>query len=386
MATQVLIIWPQTDAAGRLCDSMLRCGLGLMPRILERYPSRREFDEMLEGGEHVKAVVVGMTSEERGLQLLRELDADAPNTLSVAAHTVESSELLRAVMRTGASDFLAPPFAVEDVRRAFESIAADPEAGPEGLLIAMMPCQGTDGASTIALHLAQGLSEAADRPALLVDCDVQGGVTAFRLGLQPKYTLADALAHADRLEEFLGKIVLRWRDFDVVCAPDSSLGLLGDHMVRLPRVLAKARKLYPAVVADLPAGIYCAGLDVLRAADRVMLVCTPSLTSLHLARRRVNEMLDSGVYKDRLHVVLNRNGSRRSMAPDDIERVLGMPVEHKISNDYTAAQAAALAGGLVSSESQLGRDLAALAVQISGNGEAPPVTHRGWKRILGLSS
>ncbi|MCB1021794.1 MAG: hypothetical protein KDC27_17815, partial [Acidobacteria bacterium] len=189
----------------------------------------------------------------------------------------------------------------------------------------------------------------------------------------------------DRLEEFLGKIVLRWRDSDVVCAPDSSLGLLGDHMVRLPRVLAKARKLYPAVVADLPPGIYCAGLDVLRGADRVLLVCTPSLTSLHLARRRVNEMLDSGVYKDRLQVVLNRSGSRRSVASEDIERVLGMRVEYTVSNDYTAAQAAALAGGLVSADSQLGRDLAAIAKRLSSKGDALPVPqHHSWKRILGL--
>ncbi|MEZ5365886.1 MAG: hypothetical protein R2748_27025 [Bryobacterales bacterium] len=153
----------------------------------------------------------------------------------------------------------------------------------------------------------------------------------------------------------------------------------------MPRVLAIGRKLYPAVVADLPPGIYSAGLEVLRGADRVLVVCTPSLTSLHLARRRVNEMLDSGVYKDRLQVVLNRSGSRRSVAPDDIERVLGIRVEYTVANDYSAAQAAALAGGLVSADTQLGRDLAALATRLSGSGDTTEThPHRRWKRILGL--
>src|SRR5690606_30310679 len=123
---------------------------------------------------------------------------------------------------------LTPPFSVADVRRALEATVEQTDDRPEGKLIAIMPCQGKDGASTIAVHVAQGLSQALARPPLLVDCDVQCGMAAFRLGVQTRYTLGDALANVDRLGDFLSKIVVRWRGFDVIVAPDSSLGLLGD--------------------------------------------------------------------------------------------------------------------------------------------------------------
>lgn len=383
MATEILIVWPQSAEAGRLLDAVLRTGLGIRPRLVDFYPDRTRLAEIADAPGAIKAIVVGMSAQERALQVLRDIHTDCPGLLAVAAHTGESADLLRAVMRTGASDFLAPPYRIEDIRRCFEPIASSAAAGPEGTLIALSPCQGTDGASTVALHVAQRMSELSGRAALLVDCDVQCGVVAFRLGLHPKYTLADALAHVDTLDEFLGKIAVRWRDFDVVAAPDSPLGLMGDHLERLPQVLAAARRRYPLVVADMPPGLYAAGVEVLLQCTEVHLICTPEITSLHLARRRIAELLDSGAEKERLRITVNRSGSRNAVAAREIERAIGMPVHHTLANDYDAVTEAAVAGGLISSETRLGKDLRALTARIGGAGEVPvrrPAP--GWKRIL----
>lgn len=383
MATEILIVWPQAAEAGRLLDAILRSGLGIRPRIVDFYPDRTRLTELAEAPAGVKAIIVGLSVQDRALQVLRDLSNDCPDALAVAAHTSESADLLRAVMRTGASDFLAPPFHVDDIRRCFESIASKAAAGPEGTLIALTPCQGTDGASTVALHVAQRMSELSGRAALLVDCDVQCGVAAFRLGLHPKYSLADALAHIDTLDEFLGKIVVRWRDFDVIVAPDSPLGLMGDHMERLPQVLATARRRYPLVVADLPPGLYAAGLEVLLQCDEIHLICTPEITSLHLARRRIAELLDGGVDKERIRVTVNRSGSRNAVAAREVERAIGMRVHHSLANDYDAVTEAAVAGGLIAPDSRLGKDLNALAARIAGGEPAPARSKTpGWKRIL----
>jgi pilus assembly protein CpaE len=386
MATEVLIIWPQTGEAAKLHDAILRSDLGIHPRLLTAYPDRAQLAALLAGSDIVKAVVVGMTFHDRALQVLRDLNADANQVLTVAAHTSESADVLRAVMRAGASDFLAPPFSVPDIRRCLEPIAARSDERPEGTLIAMMPAQGADGASTIALHVAHELSESLGRAPLLVDCDVQCGVAAFRLGQQPKYTLADALAHVDRLDELLPKIVVRWRGFDLVVAPDTPLGLMGDHMDRLPRALAVARRHYPVVIADLPPGLFTSGLSVLLDADEIHLVCTPEITSLHLGRRRLNELVEYGVGKDRLRVLLNRSDSRNPISPKDIERVIGAPIYQELANDYQAVTAAAVEGGLVAEESGFGRSLRQLATRISGITPAEARRHSGgWKRILRFS-
>ena len=387
MGTQILIVWPRAAEAGQLHDAVLRSGLGLSPRVIDHYPDRSQLAGIVSGGEGLRAIIVGMSVQERALQVLKDLSADAPHILAIAAHASESSELLRAVMRAGASDFLTPPFPPADIRRALEAIAVQPDVRPEGMLIAVMPCRGTDGASTVAVHVAQGLSRALGRPPLLIDCDIQCGMTAFRLGVQTKYTLADALANVDRLEDFLEKIVVRWCGFDLISAPESALGLLDDYMQRLPQALAMARRCYPAVIADLPPGIYAAGLEVMLGADVIHLVCTPAITSLHLARRRLTELLDSGVDKQRLRIILNRAGSRNGVDKSDVERVIGMAVHHELANDYSAANQATVEGGLVSADSRLGRDLEALSAGIAGLEPASSARPQpaGWKRILGFS-
>lgn len=383
MATEILIVWPQAKAAGQLHEAVLRSGLGMRPRILEYYPDRTRLAEIAASEEAVKAIVVGMSARERALQVLRAVHTDSPGILAIAAHTSESADLLRDVMRAGASDCLVPPFQAADIQRCFQPIAASAPAGPGGALIAISPCQGTDGASTVALHIAQNLSEASGRAALLVDCDVQCGVVAFRLGVHPKYTLADALAHAETLDEFLSKIAVRWRDFDLIAAPDSPLGLMGDHMERLPQTLGAMRRHYPAVIADMPPGLYAAGVEVLLQADQIHLVCTPEITSLHLARRRISELLDTGAEKERIRVTVNRTGSRKAVPAREIERAIGMTVHHTLANDYDAVTEAAVAGGLIAPDSRLGKDLRALATRIVGVEPKPdrrPAS--SWKRLL----
>jgi Flp pilus assembly CpaE family ATPase len=153
-------------------------------------------------------------------------------------------------------------------------------------------------------------------------------------------------------------------------------------MDRLPRALALARRSYPAVIADLPPGLYSSALEVSKRADEIYLVCTPEVTSLHLARRRINDLLRNDVDKARIRVVLNRCGSYRALPQSDVEQVLGIEVHHSISNDYEAVTAADMAGGLVSSESRLGHDLKALARRVAGTEpeQSPPTSN--WKRLL----
>ncbi len=385
MATEILIVWPDVEDAGLLQEALIRSGLGLKPSILDHYPDRTTLAERIRARDATAAVVVGLSEEDRALQLLQEIHSDCPGILRVAAHSAASPDALRAVMRVGAADFLVPPFDASDIRCCFAAVAKPAMQVTEGRLIAVLPCQGTDGASTVALQLAQSLSQSAGRPALLVDCDIQCSVTAFRLGANPKYTLADALTHVEALDEFLPKIATRWRDFDLIIAPDSPLGLMGEHMDRLPLALSTVQGNYTDVIADLPPGLFAAGVEALRGAEQIQLVCTPQLISLHLARRRVSELIDWEIDKDRIRVIVNRANSRSAVPPDEIERAIGLPIDHQLANDYDAVTRAAVAGGLVSEDSDLGKDLAALAKRVAGaEAETGKTAAPAWKRILSL--
>jgi pilus assembly protein CpaE len=389
MAAEVLILWPGSPAGDQLHDALLRAGRGLSARLLASYPDRERLAELLASERAVGAVVVGLSYPERALQVLRDALAQRPEIVAVAAHTDESADLMRAAMRAGASDYLTPPFTPSDIERAFSAVVETPGAASSaGRLIAVAPCQGTDGASTVAASLAENIAELTNSPSLLLDCDIQCSVTAFRLGLDPRYTLADALANAEALPELLPKMVLRSGQFDVLAAPDIPLGLMGEHLERLGRVLAAARSRYRYVVADLPPGLYTACLEVLLSADEIYLVCTPEIVSLHLARRRLNELSDSGVPPARIRPIVNRQGSRTGVTAQDTQRALGTPVFETLANDYAAVSQATFHGSLVKRETQLGRDLLRFAGKCVGDAagvvQPPPARPAGLRRLFGL--
>jgi Flp pilus assembly CpaE family ATPase len=103
--------------------------------------------------------------------------------------------------------------------------------------------------------------------------------------------------------------------------------------------------------------------------------------ALHLARRRVTELLDMRVPKQRINLVVNRIDSRQPLREKEIEQAVGLPVTRALCNDYTAVSSAALKGLLIGKETELGRQLHALACQVAG-GDAKEPQVSGWKKLL----
>jgi hypothetical protein len=65
----------------------------------------------------------------------------------------------------------------------------------------------------------------------------------------------------------------------------------------------------------------------------------------------------------------------------EVERAIGLPVVCSLVNDYEAASAAAVKGRLIADDTNLGRQLHSLALQIEG--AAPePSAESGWKKLL----
>ncbi|HEY7615472.1 MAG TPA: hypothetical protein VH744_01605, partial [Terriglobales bacterium] len=113
----------------------------------------------------------------------------------------------------------------------------------------------------------------------------------------------------------------------------------------------------------------------------VYLVTSPEVVALHLSRRRITELLEMGVPKERIRLVVNRIDSRQPLRQKEIEEAVGLPVARALSNDYAAVSEAAMKGLLLGTETDLGRQLHNLACQIAGaDAKQPEVT--GWKKLL----
>jgi Flp pilus assembly CpaE family ATPase len=233
-------------------------------------------------------------------------------------------------------------------------------------LVCFLPVQGGNGSSTVSLHVAEAISHHLNKRVLLTDFDFHSGTLAFRLGLKPEHTFVDVFKWEQPENGSWDSVVCPWKQLDVLVAPPSNTSIHPQSMDRLPDILMSALRRYPYVIVDHPDAIYSSSRHILAMSDLVYLVCTPEITSLHLARRKVQQIRAMGVPGERLRLIVNRTGSWGSLGLEDVGKIAGVPVSWALMNDYAALRDAVWNGGLVQQGSALARQLRELGWSIMG--------------------
>jgi Flp pilus assembly CpaE family ATPase len=172
---------------------------------------------------------------------------------------------------------------------------------------------------------------------------------------------------------------------DILPAPPSGHAMTPENIEQTASLFTSATRTYPYVLVDLPTALYSSCRDLVISSDAVYLVSTPEVMSLHLAKRRAGELLDLGLSKDAIRLVLNRVGGKKSLKPEDVEEMVGVPVTATIENDYSAFTDAYMKGSLVRPDSRVGRQMASLAGKIMGTEEKPaeePAARSRWRAFL----
>ena len=250
------------------------------------------------------------------------------------------------------------------------SAPAGTDTGREGqrkpMLVCFLPVQGGSGASTVSLHVAEAISRIMSERVLVADFDFHCGTLAFRLGLRPTHTLSDVLEWKKEKHLIWETAVCRWKKLDVLVAPTTNSPVRPQSLDSLPEIFSSALRRYPYVVIDHPDAIYSSSRHILTLAGLVYLVCTPEMTALHLARRKVQQIRALGVPNERMRLIVNRASSWGSLGVEDIGRIVGVPVSWALDNDYAALRDAVWNGGLVEEGSTLAAQLRKLGRSIMG--------------------
>lgn len=397
MTGRFVIVASDPDLAGRLSTSLRASKVRGEWLLYRRYPTAAQLRTLVGTSEvPVVAVIIGLTETARATRLIEDFAKTHPDVLLVAADTTTDADKILAAMRAGASEFLAPPFDLQHLVSRFQQQSKRGATSRRaGQLLCFMPAQGGNGASTVALHVADAIRRELERQSkqnghpprkpLLVDFDFHAGTVAFRLRLKPEYTLADAAAKTEVIDELWEKLASNWKGMDVLPAPPSGVDLDPEAIEQLSSLFTSATQVYPYVLVDLPTALYSSCRDLLTSSDAVYLVSTPEVMSLHLAKRRVGELRDLGLPAESVRLVLNRVGGKKSLKQGDVEELVGVPVSAAIDNDYNALTDAYMKGALVRPESPLGRQLGALARQIMGLPPEPaekPAARNRWRSLL----
>jgi pilus assembly protein CpaE len=284
------------------------------------------------------------------------------------------------IFRAGVKDFLTPPFASQSMTEMLRRVEDLRSSGPEvkaanAPIFAFLPAKAGAGATTIAVNSSLALTSTPNKRALLIDLDLNNGLVGFMMSLKSPYSVTDAAENAAEMDEALwSKIVTRVGSLDVLPAGIPKPGFRIET-AQIRRILEFGERDYDAVCVDLSGMMEKYSVDVLHQVERVFLVCTPELASLHLARAKM-EILRCLDLDERVSILVNRVEKSHRMIPlEEMEKVFGRKIFMTLPNAYDAARQAGIEGKPVKPASELGICFTKLA-QTMLPAAAEPVVER----------
>jgi pilus assembly protein CpaE len=294
----------------------------------------------------------------------------------IVAATLDPALMLQA-MRAGVSEFVAEPVSAGDLRGAVES-AVGYQLAPAapGRVLAFIGAKGGVGTTTLAVNVATALA-AGKRQVLMVDLHVGShGDAALLLGVEPRFSVVDALENIGRLDSaYLKSLIVHAKSgVDVLASPERPL-LRHPEGAQIRLLLQRLAELYPAVVLDVPRSDF-ATIDALDALSSVILVVNQELPTVRRAAE-IGALLRQRYGKERVGAVVSRYDARADIGQDDIHRVVGLPVWATLPSDYRKVLAAANAGRplVTDNHSRLAASVTQLAQKLAGPapaGQKPP--------------
>jgi len=299
------------------------------------------------------------------------LKAVTPEVMIIALHTSADAETILTSLRAGVHEYLFPPLH-DSLRKALEKRSADRSRRRDGSKtggksFGFFSAKGGCGATTLICHVAVELGRL-NQKVLLADLDLDAGMVGFLTKTKGTYSMLDAVANLHRLDASYWRALVSngIPGVEIIGAPVSLASRQQPRDEQLRHVLAFVRPNYDWTLVDLGRSLSRISMAALEEIDEACLVTTLEVPALHQAKLIVQTLLDSGYGKNRVRLVLNRIPKRLDITPDELEKMLGLPIFCMIANDYGELYESYAEGRLLSRTSNLGKQMAKLAVKLSG--------------------
>lgn len=290
----------------------------------------------------------------------------------VALHQSSDAETILSVIRAGADEYVYPPVST-NLPKALERMAAKRNTRPGGARSGGKTCgffsaKGGCGATTIACHAAVELARQTSQEILLADFDLDAGLIGFLMKSKSRYSVLDAMTNTHRLDANYWSALISngMPRLGVIRAPGAQAIREEVKPGDLKHVLRFVRFSYDWTVADLGRGLNPLVSSALEELDEAFLVTTLDVPALHQVKQIVQGLADAGHSRQRLRLILNRVPKNPDVTPDELEKLLGLPVYAMLPDDYASIYEAYAEGQLVPAGTHLGKSLARMAAKIAG--------------------
>ena len=263
-----------------------------------------------------------------------------------------SKSLLMRAMRAGVREVLPLPPDPEELAQSLKRLSeraalirqntsAQPSEGTDkasprsGRLVALLGCKGGTGTSFIAANMAHILAREFDKKSAFVDLDLQCGDASFYLGSGAnQHSLGDLTRQIDRLDAPLLVSCLHavTPKLNLLAAPHALENAIAISAQDIEKVLTLVCSLHEHTLVDLPRHMNALTLKVLDMADTVFIVMQSQTQDVRDAQRLVKMLRALGLEEAKLHLLVNRHKTGGWVSIDDLQRAVGLTVQHIIPN------------------------------------------------------
>jgi len=304
----------------------------------------------------------GRTKGEKVIAQLREAGLGIP----VAVITVPQNPVVKNPA-AGIDAVRGMPFSGFELVNVVVSIHQAAQVANDSIrskLIVVYAPKGGVGKTTVAFNLAVALGQAGTRTAL-VDGSLQFGDLRSLLRVP-----ADAPSILDLPTDRIGESDLQdvlWRDpsgIDILLAPPRVEMAEMVSVRDIEKALSLLRRLYGAVVVDMPSALGDIPLALLDAADTILEIITYDSTTIRNTLAVAEAFRAIGYPASKVRYVVNRADSTGGIAAEDLARALGRVPEHTIVSDgklVVQANNEGLPFVLANPDAPISRDIAQLA-------------------------
>lgn len=362
-----IIVCPDLQMSGQLEETLVSLGDVTVCRTLSHYPTATDLVRTLRA--HAPDVLfLSFESLEKAEDTVRLFETEADDAQIIGLHRDSDPNVLRNMMRLGLREFISYPFEagtlVDSLKHTAARLATKPvEYDATSQIFSFLPSKAGVGTSTLALNVAGALAREPKARILLSDFDLNSGMMRFLLKLRNSYSVLDAVEHSAAMDEHLWpQLVTTLQSLDVLHAGQINPGLRIDP-TQIRNLVSFMRRNYTALCFDLSGNLERYSVEIMQESKQVLLVCTPEIPSLYLAREKL-QYLRSVDLEPRVAVLLNRMSRKPLFTEAQVAEIVGLPVIASIANDYPGINQATAGGSFVDEKSDLGKQISKLSTRL----------------------
>jgi pilus assembly protein CpaE len=297
---------------------------------------------------------------------LNGLKRQHPATSVILVARELTPALVLAAMRAGVNECVAEPLTAANIGEAISMVVAQRASPVGGKVFAFVGAKGGVGTTTLAVNVATALA-AVGQDTLFIDMHPAYGDAAVLLGVEPRFSLVDALDNTHRLDLSFFSGLTAHSDAGVALLASSdhaSTAPMDMHRVRL--LLDFAARNYRYTVLDVPRA-NPAMLDALEGATNIFVVTNQELASVSGANR-VAGALSRRYTREKVALVVSRFDKSADIGTADIEQTVHAPLRFTFPSDYRLALQALNDGRpfVLDRSSKLSAAVLAFAKELSG--------------------